>query len=98
MQPSLIRKFKALALICLVTSFAGVLYQLIGELRLNYNSVLYGLPLGLGFGLLELFLFPKFEKRFRRWSFTKMLVFKTLLYTTVIFMVTISILIITGLI
>src|SRR6266513_142738 len=78
MQPNLERKLKTLTLICLFTSFAGVLYQLIGEERLNYNSVLFGLPLGLGFGLLELFLFAKFEKRFRRWAFTRMLVFKAL--------------------
>ncbi len=97
MPPNLVRKLKALTLICLVTSFAGVLYQLISEQHLNYYSVLYALPLGLGFGLLELFLFPKAEKRFRRWPFTKMLVFKALLYTAVIYTVTLSLAIVTGL-
>jgi hypothetical protein len=89
MQPSLARKFKTLALICLFTSLAGVIYQLIDEERLDYNSVLVGLPLGLVFGVLELFLFPKAEMRFRRWSFTKILLFKTLLYTAVIYAVTV---------
>jgi len=97
MQPSLARKFKTLALICLFTSFAGVIYQLIDEERLDYNSVLVGLPLGLVFGLLELFLFPKAEMRFRRWSFTKILLFKTLLYTAVIYVVTVVLAIIGGL-
>lgn len=97
MQPNLVRKLKTMLLICLFSSFAGVLYQLIGELRLDYNSVLVGIPLGLGFCLLELFLFPKAEKRFRRWPFTKMLVFKALLYTAVIYIVTVSLTIITGL-
>jgi adenylate cyclase len=92
-----VRKFKTLTLICFFTSFAGVLYQLIGELHLNFNSILFGLPLGLGFGLLELFLFAKAEKRFRQWSFIKMLVFKALLYTAVIYIVTLPITIITGL-
>lgn len=96
MQPDLMRKFKTLTLICLFTSFAGGLYQLIGELRLNFNSVLFGFPLGLGFGLLELFLFSKAEKRFRQWPFTKMLVFKALLYTAVIYIVSISMVTITG--
>ena len=75
MQPNLVRKFKTLALICLFTSFAGVIFQLINEHRLNYNSVALGFPLGLVFGVLELFLFPKAEMLLR-WSFTKILIFR----------------------
>ena len=96
MPPNLARKFRTLALICLFTSFAGVVYQLVAEERLDQSSVLVGLPLGLAFGLLELFLFPKAENLFRQWSFTRILIFKTLLYTAVIFIVTIVILIIAG--
>ncbi len=88
MQPNLVRKLKTLLFICLCTAFAGVIYQLIDDHYLDYNSVLVGLPLGLVFGMLELFLFPKTEKRFRRWPFTKMLAFKVLLYTSVIYVVT----------
>lgn len=97
MQRSLARKFRAMAFICLFSCFAGVLYQLINEKRLDYNSVLVGLPLGLVFGLLELFLFPRTETRFRRWSFTNILLFKTLLYTGVIYAVTVALTIVTGL-
>jgi adenylate cyclase len=97
MQSNLIRKFKSLALICLFTCFAGVIFQLINETHLDYNSVLVGFPLGLVFGLLEIFLFPKAEMRFRQWSFTKILVFKTLLYTGVIYAVTVTLKIIAGL-
>lgn len=96
MQPNLVRKLKTLALICLFTSLAGAIYQLIGEKRLDLHSVWFGCPLGLVFGLLELFLFPRAERRFRRWSFTKMLVFKTLLYTFVIYLVTFSVMTIVG--
>jgi len=96
MQPNLVRKIKTLAWICLFTSSAGVLYQLVGEERVNYNSVLMGFPLGLGFGLLELYAFSKIEMRFRQWPFTKMLVFKTVLYTAVIYVVTLSIIIPAG--
>ena len=59
--------------------------------------MLVGFPLGLVFGLLELFLFPKAEMRFRQWSFTKILIFKTLLYTAVIYAVTVTLAIIAGL-
>jgi len=97
MQTNLVRRFKTLGLICLFTSFAGVIYQLIDEKRLDYNSVLLGFPLGLVFGLLELFLFANAEKRFRQWPFTRMLVFKVLLYSVLIFLVAGSISIIAGL-
>jgi adenylate cyclase len=97
MPHHLIRKIKTLGLICLFTSFAGILYQLIGELRLDYNSVLVGFPLGVAFGLMELFLFHRAEKRFQRWPFTTVVVFKTILYTAVIYLVTISMATISGL-
>jgi len=96
MQLKLTRKFRTLALICLFTSLAGVIYQLVKEERLDYNSVLLGFPLGLVFGLLELFFLPKAEMSFQRWSFTKILVIKTLLYTAVIYIVTVAIAIIAG--
>ena len=96
MRPNLLRKLKTLTLICLFTWFAGVIYQLVAEQRLDYNSAVFGLPLGLVFGFLELFLFARAESRFRQWSFTKMLLFKTVLYTAIIYVVTISITIIAG--
>ena len=95
MRPDLVRKLKALAFIGLFGSFAGAVYQLISEKHLDHNSVMLGFPLGLSFGLLELFLFPMI--RFRQWSFTKILLFKTLLYTAVIYSVTVGLGIITGL-
>jgi adenylate cyclase len=96
MQPDLVRKFKTLALICLFTCFAGVIFQLISEERVDYHSVLVGLPLGLAFGLLELFLF-RGGNWFRQWSFTKILFFKTLLYTAIIYLVSAAIAIMSGL-
>jgi adenylate cyclase len=98
MQPKPRYRFQTLFIICLLGSLAGVVFQLINEQRLDFNSVLVGLPLGLVFGVLELFVFANAGKRFRRWSFTKTLVFKTLLYTAVIYLVTVGITIITGLI
>jgi adenylate cyclase len=80
----------------LFTCFAGIIYQLIAEQHLDYNSAVFGIPLGLVFGFLELLLFAKAENRFRQWSFTKMLLFKTVLYTAIIYVVTLSITIIAG--
>ena len=97
MQPNLVRKLKTLALISLFTCFAGAIFQLIDEKRLDFNSLLIGFPLGLVFGLLELFLFPKAEMRLRRWSFTYIFLFKTLLYTAGIYALTVALMIILGL-
>lgn len=97
MQPNFVRKFKTLALICIFTSIAGVIFQLIAEERVDHNSVLVGFPLGLVFGLLELFLFPRAEMRFRLWSFTNILVFKSLLYTAAIYTVSAALATIAGL-
>jgi adenylate cyclase len=96
MRPDLARKLKTLALICLFTSIAGAVYQVIDDKMLDFRSVIVGLPLGLAFGLLELFLFPG-TKLFRRWSFSKMLVFKAVTYTAVIYGVTIVLMLIMGL-
>lgn len=97
MQPSVVRKLKALTLICVFTCFAGAIFQLINEERVDYNSMMVGFPLGLVFGLLELFLFTKTTINLRQWSFTTVLLFKTSSYTTVIYIVTVALKIIIGL-
>ena len=97
MKPDLVRKLKTVALICLFTCFAGVIFQLIDEKHLDYNSVIVGFPLGLVFCLLELFLFPRAKMMFRQWPFTKLLLFKTVLYTVIIYAVTVALAIISGL-
>lgn len=97
MQPDRVRKYRTLALICLFTSIAGVMFQLIDEGLVDYRSVITGFPLGLAFGIMELFLFPKAESHFRRWSFTGMLLFKTIVFTAAIYIVTVPLTIIAGL-
>ncbi len=95
MRSSLVRKLKALALICLCSSFAGVLFQLINEKRIDHNSILVGLPLGLAFGILEIFIF-RGRSIFRQWPFTRVLVFKTVLYTAIIYVVSTGLAVIGG--
>ena len=96
MQPNLIRKLRTLGLICVFTCIAGVVYQLIDEDRFDHSSILVGLPLGLVFGLLELFLLPKSHMRFQKWSFTRIFIFKTVLYSACIYMVTLTLALIVG--
>lgn len=96
MVSNLPRKLKTLAFICLFACGAGVVYELIDNKRIDYKSISTGLPLGLAFGLFELFIFAK-KRKFRQWSFTGVLVFKTVLYTTIIFIVAIALAIVSGL-
>jgi len=98
MQPNVARKFKTLALVCLFTSLAGVIYQLIDEEHLDFSSVAFGFPLGLVFGLMELFVFPKAEARFSQWPFTKLLLFKAFSYTALIYVVTLLVITLVGLV
>ncbi len=81
----------------MLAGFAGVIFQLISERNLNFNSILFGVPLGFCFGILELFLFPRAEEKFRRWSFTGMIIFKAVSYTSLIYLVTVPIVIFIGL-
>jgi adenylate cyclase len=96
MARSLSGKFKTLVFICLFACAAGVVYQLINEKHVDYKSVSSGLPLGLAFALFELFIFAK-GKRYRQWSFTGILVFKTVLYTAIIFFIAIALAVVSGL-
>jgi adenylate cyclase len=96
MQPQTVRKIKTLALICIFTCLAGVIYQFIKENFVNMASIQFGLPLGLIFGLMELFLLPMFEKHFRKWTFTGIIFFKIILYTVVIYIVTIGVMTAAG--
>lgn len=82
---------------CLFGCAAGLIYQLINENRINVNSLIVGFPLGLVFGILELFLIPRASVRLHRWHFTRVIVFKTLLYTAVIYIVSVLIMFIAGL-
>jgi len=97
MLPTHARKLKTLGVICLFACIAGVIFQLINEQRVDYNSIVVGLSLGLIFGLLELILFPMRSNRFQRWPFTKLLIFKALLYTFVIYIITASLTIVSSL-
>ena len=55
-HPLLANKLKTLIIICLVSGLAGVVFQFFDDGRVGYESVLIGIPMGLFFGLLELFI------------------------------------------
>jgi adenylate cyclase len=85
-----------MAMICLLTSIAGVIFQMINEEHVNINSILFGFPLGVAFSLLELYIFPRFKAHFSQWSFTRLLIVKSIFYTATIYLVTLLVTAISG--
>ena len=96
MQPVMVRKFKTLAVICCFFSLAGVIYQLVDLKYIDYKSIAMGFPLGLMFGVLELFLFSKAQQKLRQLSFSWLIIVKAVLYTLIIFLVSAAIGLIVG--
>ena len=85
MSPIVVRKLKLVGLFCAFTSFVGVCYQLIDEQQVTLDSVLVGVPMGLVFGVLELFLLEGLGRRLQRRPFLVAIAIKALLYTSIVF-------------
>jgi adenylate cyclase len=86
-QPILVRKLKAMGVICTFTCLAGICYQFATERIVDYNSILVGLPLGINFALFELFLLKKTHKKLYRMPFVRIIVFKALFYTATVYFI-----------
>ncbi|MEO2006307.1 MAG: hypothetical protein ABGY41_19670, partial [Candidatus Poribacteria bacterium] len=87
MSPVLVRKMKLLGLICAFSACAGVFYQRVGEQTVGFESVLIGIPVGLVFGAMELFVFEAFGQRLRTLGFIQLVIAKAALYTLFVFVV-----------
>lgn len=85
LQPQLVRKLKILGLICLFTMTIGIIYQKLDDGFISSAGVMIGLFLGLGFGILELFLLKKLSLQLKKLPFHLMAITKTVLYTSIIF-------------
>jgi adenylate cyclase len=87
MQPVLKRKLKLLLTICVISSISGVVYQIVDIDQINFGGIYLGLNLGLGFGILELFILSTYQQQFQRLPFFWHLLIKSLLYTFIILIV-----------
>lgn len=97
MHPVLTRKLKLLLTICVISSLSGVIYQYIDIDSIDFRSIYVGINLGLGFGILELFILTKYQHQFQKLPFSLHLVIKTILYTIIILIVAGSISLLLGL-
>ncbi len=81
----LTRKLKLLALICSFSGAAGVLYQFLADKQVTYESVLVGIPIGLVFAVMELFVLAGRGRRRRGLPFGALILAKAALYTLVVY-------------
>jgi len=87
MQPVLKRKLKLLLTICVISSISGVIYQFVDIDQINFGGLYLGLNLGLGFGILELFILSRYQLQFQKLPFFWHLIIKSFLYTIIILIV-----------
>lgn len=74
-----------LGLICIFTSIAGVIYEIVDTGALSFMSVLIGLPIGLVYAVLELYVFTNRDLWINKLSFIKLILAKAFLYTAFAF-------------
>jgi adenylate cyclase len=86
-HPLLIRKFKILIFICIFSTIVGLIFQKIHDGYFGFAGLLVGLFLGLGFGILELFLLKRLNQRMKKMAFHHLAIIKVLLYTTIVFLI-----------
>lgn len=96
-KPLLVRKLKILTIICIFSMIAGMIYQKVNEGFIDYNAFLVGIAMGLGFGVLELFVMTKLNHRLKILPFILVIFTKTFIYTLIIFFISVVLALITGL-
>ena len=85
MHPLLVRKLKLLSLFCLFSMLVGMIYQLLNEGFIDHNAFIVGFAMGLVFGVLELFMMSKLNRRIKAFPFPLIIATKTTIYTIIIF-------------
>ena len=63
MNPINTGKLRQIGEFCLVGALAGIIFQLIKEERIDHNALILGIFLGLGFGIIELFILSGLRKK-----------------------------------
>jgi adenylate cyclase len=79
------QKLRTLLIICLISIFAGVIYQYANEGFVDYNAFLLGFLIGLGFGIFELFFMSKINRHIKSYPLPKIILINVILYTLLVF-------------
>ena len=84
MSTLLIQRLKLAVEHCMITSIAGVIYQLLTDGIVTHMALIMGSALGFGFGILEIFILSSFQKLFSKLPFLITICSKALLYLLII--------------
>ncbi len=84
MNPIIAGKLRLLFEFCFFGAFAGIIYQLLHEGTVNQNAFLMGIPLGAGFGVIELFILNRFRKQLQRLPHILTIIIKSFAYLLII--------------
>ena len=85
MNPILTVKLRLLGEFCLITTFAGVIYQLIDTKYIDFIGVIMGASLGFAFGIIELFLLSGLRKKFLNLPLLVTIFVKAIVYSLIIY-------------
>lgn len=85
MNPIFTDKLRMLVEFCLITAFAGIIYQLIDVRYADHIGVIMGASLGFGFGLIELFILSGLKKKFLKLPLLLTIFIKAITYLIIIF-------------
>lgn len=69
----------------LITSFAGIIYQLVDVKYADHMGVIMGASLGFGFGIIELFILSGLKKKFLKLSLLQSIFIKAITYLIIIY-------------
>lgn len=95
-SPTLASKLRLLTEFSFISSFAGILFQIVESQLVDFRSVLVGFFLGLAFWVLELFILSGFRKSFARLPLIVTICLKALTYLFVIILITLLLGLIVG--
>lgn len=78
-------KLRMLGEFSLITSFAGIIYQLVDVKFADHVGVIMGASLGFGFGIIELFILSGLKKKFLKLSLLQSIFIKAITYLIIIY-------------
>ena len=84
MNPIITGKLRLLGEFCLITAFAGIIYQLIDEKSFDYIGIVMGASLGFAFGIIELFILSGLRKKFLKFPLLITIFAKAFVYLVII--------------
>jgi adenylate cyclase len=81
------RKLKILLFICIYSIIAGILFQQLKEGTVDHSAFIIGFFMGLGIGIIDLFLMTRLDKRIKIYPIALIILIKTIIYTFIVYFI-----------